>query len=159
MSKYSKVQMKSFFDDVTRYVEDVYDKQLVLNTSIGPALAVAFKTVDDCTDFIITVVNDKAEETDVRVTTETCIEYARKDPAFTDGMPEGKLADKIAFTGLALALLDVGVTPIGYTAVRNAVLKKVLPLVSPVEPEEEKNPAQALRSILLELLKDLEEAK
>lgn len=160
MSNYSESQLKSFFEDVTKHIETEFDKKLVLNTSVGPALAISFRSVDDYAGFIITVVNDKVREnTDVRVSTVDCIEYARKDPAFTLGMNDDALAERIAFTGLALALLDVGVTTVDHPAVRNAVLEKVLPLVSPVDPDEEKDPAQALRSILLELLKDLEEAK
>lgn len=159
MSKYTKSQMKSFFEDVTRYVEEVYDKKLVLHTSIGPALAIAFKTVDDCSDFIITVVSQNAEETDVRVSTAACIDYARNSPDFSIEMPSGNLADSIAFSGLALALLDVGVTPVEHPAVYSAVLDQVMPLVSPVDPDTEKDGAQTLRSLLLEILKDLEEGK
>ena len=160
MSNYSESQLESFFEDVTTYIEEAYDKKLVLNTSIGPALAISFRSVDNYTGFVISVVNDKVREgTDVRVATADCIDHARNNPEFTIGMPDGNLADSIAFTGLALALLDIGVTTVEYPAVRDAVLEKVLPLVSPVDPDEEKDPTQALRSILLELLKDLEEAK
>ena len=159
MSKYSKVQMNSFFEDVTRYVEDVYDKKLVLHTSIGPALAISFKTVDDCSDFIITAVSQNAEDTVIRVSTEACIDYARNSPDFSIEMPSGNLADSIAFSGLALALLDVGVTPVEHSAVYSAVLAEVLPLVTPTDPDKVRGGAQSLRSLLLELLKDLEEAK
>ena len=159
MSKYTKSQMNSFFEDVTRYVEEVYDKKLVLHTSIGPALAIAFKTVDDCSDFIISVVNQNAADTDIRVSTEACIDYARSHPEYTTKMPAGKLADSIAFAGLALALLDVGVTPVDHPTVRNAVLAQVMPFVTLVDPDKEKDGAQTLRTLLLELLKDLEEAK
>lgn len=166
MSKYTKTQLKSFFEDSTKYVEEHFDKKLVLNTSIGPALAISFKSVDNFTGFIITVVNDKVEEgTDIRVSTEDCIDYARKDPAFIEGMPDSALAERIAFTGPALALLDVGVTPVEYPAVRNAVLDQVLPLVSPVDPDKESGTeALALSELLellklLEILKDLEEGK
>ena len=158
MSKYTEEQLQSFFEDVTRYIEEAYDKKLVLNTRIGPALAASFRSVDDFTGFIITVVNDKATRNiDVHVSTATCIDYARNNPDFTDGMPAGNLADSIAFTGLALALLDEGVTTIEYPAVRNAVLDQVLPLVTPVDQDQDG--AQTLRCILLELLKDLEEGK
>lgn len=160
MSKYSETQLKSFFEDVTNYIEDVLDEKLVLNTSAGPALAISIKSVDDFTGFVITVVNDIVREgTVIRVNTEDCIDYARKDPAFTSGMDAGALAESIAFSGLVLALLEIGVTPIDHPAARNAVLAEVLPLVTPVEPEEERDGAQILRSLLLELLKDLEEAK
>ena len=159
MSKYTKSQMKSFFEDVTRYVEEVYDKKLVLHTSIGPALAISFKTVDDFSDFIITVVSQNAVDTDIRVSTEACIDYARSNPEYITEMPAGKLADSIAFSGLALALLDVGVTPVEHPTVYSAVLAQVMPFVAPTDPEKEKDGAQTLRSLLLELLKDLEEAK
>lgn len=160
MSKYTEKQLHSFFKDVTNYIEDVLDKKLVLNTSAGPALAISFKSVDDFTGFVITVVNDIVREgTVIRVNTEDCIDYARKDPAFTDGMPDGKLAESVAFTGFALALLELGVTPVDFPAVRNAVLDQVLPLVTPSEPVEERDMAQELRSILLELLKELDEGK
>lgn len=157
MSKYTKTQMKSFFEDATRYVEEHFDKKLVLNVSAGPALAISFKSVDNFTGFIITVVNNKVVEgIEIRVNTEDCIDYARKDPAFIDGMPDGTLADSVAFSGLALALLDLGVTPVEYPAVRNAVLDQVLPLVSPTEPDEENGTESSLPSELLELLTLLE---
>ncbi len=160
MSKYSEEQLHSFFEDATNYIEEEYDKKLVLITDIGPALAISFKSVDDYAGFVITAVNDKKEETVIRLNTADCIDYARNNPDFTIGMPGGYLADSIAFTGLALALLGVGVTPVDHPAVRNAVLDKVLPLVSPVEPDDkEKDGAQTLRSLLLEMLKDLEEVK
>lgn len=160
MSNYSETQLHSFFEDVTRYIEEAFDKKLVLHTSIGPALAIGFKSVDNYTGFIITVVNQNAEkDTDIRVSTAACIDYARDNPEFTIEMPNGKLADSIAFAGLALALLDVGVTPIDHPTVRNAVLAQVLPSVSPVGQEQGKDGAQRLRSILLELIKDLKEAK
>lgn len=160
MSKYSEKQLHSFFVDVTNYIEDVLDKKLVLNTSAGPALAISFKAMDDFTGFVVTVVNDIAREgVTIRVNTEVCIEYARKDPDFIGGMPDGKLAESIAFTGFALALLEIGVTTVDFPAVRNAVLDQVLPLVSPTEPDEEKDMAQELRSILLEMLKELDEDK
>lgn len=160
MSKYSEEQLHSFFVDVTNYIEEEYDKKLVLNADIGPALAISFKSVDDYTGFVITVVNDTVKEGSViRLNTADCIDYARNNPDFTIGMPGGYLADSIAFTGLALALMDVGITPVDHPAVRNAVLDKVLPLVNPVDPDEEKDGAQILRSLLLVLLKDLEEGK
>ena len=160
MSKYSEKQLHSFFVDVTNYIEDVLDKKLVLNTSAGPALAISFKSVDDFTGFAITVVNDIAREgVTIRVNTEDCIDYARKNPAFTAGMTDDALSQRIAFTGFALALLEIGVTPVDFPAVRNAVLDQALPLVSPTEPDEEKDMAQELRSILLELLKELDEGK
>ena len=160
MSKYTEEQLKSFFKDVTNYIEDELDKKLVLNTSAGPALAISFKSVDDCTGFVITVVNDIVREgTVIRINTEDCIDYARKDPAFVSGMADDALAHSIAFTGLVLALLELCVTPIDNLAARNAVLAEVLPLVTPSEPEEEKDVAQAIRSILLEMLKELDEGK
>lgn len=160
MSKYSEKQLHSFFEDVTNYIADVLDKKLVLNTSAGPALAISFKSVDDFTGFVVTVVNDIAREgVVIRVNTEDCIDYARKDPDFTDGMPDGKLAESVAFTGFALALLEIGVTPVDFPAVRNAVLDQVLPLVSPSEPEEERDVTQAIRHILLDMLKELDGGK
>ena len=160
MSNYSETQLKSFFEDVTNYIEDVLDKKLVLNTSAGPALAISFRSVDDCTGFVITVVNDIVREgTVIRVNTEDCIEYARKDPAFTAGMDDGTLAESIAFSGFVLALLEIGVTPVDHPAARNAVLAEVLPLVSPVEPDEEKDGVQILRSLILEMIKELDEGK
>ena len=160
MSKYPEKQLHSFFEDVTNYIEDVLDKKLVLNTSAGPALAISFKSVDDFTGFVVTVVNDIAREgVTIRVNTEDCIDYARKDPAFVSDMADGKLAESVAFTGFALALLEIGVTPVDFPAVRNAVLDQVLPLVSPTEPDEERDVAQELHSILLELLKELDEGK